>query len=545
MMRTSKQRILLALCAIALGMAAGALGGNWLGVAIVVRQSESRLDQYAARIIQAGQTSTEESRKVLAQLNSSPFPFCSEAEITYFRALVYRSHYLKEAGRISDGTLACSTTLGRSHLSASPLHPDFAQKDGTLVYRNLPAFRLGDEDVITVQLGDSYVVYDPFSAKALVSPLMHYTITDLDARTHQSGRLVGEMPELDEGRLISQGMAQTSTTIYATRCAADGMVCGTAYMSVAEATRANRIELSGFIVLSSVTGAFLGFLCFLVHRRKKGLHSQLLKAIRRDELGVVYQPIVDLASGRLVEAEALARWSDDDRRAVTPDVFIKVAEEHGFVGLITKLVVKRILRDFGSQMRESSDFRVNVNIAAADLADPAFLPMLEELLGQANVSPASLGIEITESYTARQQVAKETILRLRQRGHVVHIDDFGTGYSSLAYLHDLSVDAIKIDKAFTRAIGTDAVTVSILPQILNMADVLKLRVIVEGIETPEQAAYFAAASQTIYAQGWLFGRPVQAVELLRRLKAIEVSLARSEEVQQDAEPVFAVSVSSR
>src|SRR5579862_1225084 len=540
MMRTPKQRVLLALCAIAVGMAVGGFGGNWLGVAIVVRQSETRLDQYASRIVQSGQTSTEESRKVLAQLNSSPFPFCSEAEIAYFRELVFRSQYLKEAGRVSDGVLACSTTLGRNELSTAPLRPDFTQKDGTLIYRNLPAFRVGDEDVITVQLGDSYIVYDPFAAKALVSPFMHYTITDLDAPTHQMGRLVGETPDLDEGMLVSEGMARTQSTIYATRCSSDGIVCTTAYMSIAEATRANRIELRGFVILSGVTGAFLGFFCFIVHRRKKGLHNQLLKAIRRDQLAVVYQPIVDLATGRIVEAEALARWTDEDRLAVAPDVFIKIAEENGFVGSITRLVVKRTLRDFGSQMREQRGFRVNVNIAAADLADPHFLPMLEELLDQAKVSPASLGIEITESYTARQQAAKDTIFRLRQRGHVVHIDDFGTGYSSLAYLHDLAVDAIKIDKAFTRAIGTDAVTVSILPQILNMAEALKLRVIVEGIETPEQAAYFAAASQTIYAQGWLFGRPVQAEELRRRLNAMESSLGtRERAVEPDSTPVLA------
>jgi sensor c-di-GMP phosphodiesterase-like protein len=145
--------------------------------------------------------------------------------------------------------------------------------------------------------------------------------------------------------------------------------------------------------------------------------------------------------------------------------------------------------------------------------------MLESALAEAGVHASSLGIEITESYTARQQVAKETILRLRERGHYVHIDDFGTGYSSLAYLHDLSVDAIKIDKAFTKAIGTDAVTVTILPQILTMADTLGLRVIVEGIETPQQARYFANASQTVYAQGWLFGRPVPADAFLRLLKS--------------------------
>jgi sensor c-di-GMP phosphodiesterase-like protein len=144
--------------------------------------------------------------------------------------------------------------------------------------------------------------------------------------------------------------------------------------------------------------------------------------------------------------------------------------------------------------------------------------MLENALEEARVPASGLGIEITESFTARQQVAKETILRLREKGHYIHIDDFGTGYSSLAYLHDLSVDAIKIDKAFTKAIGTEAVTVTILPQILTMANTLGLRVVVEGIETEEQARYFATRDRSIYAQGWLFGRPV-APEAFHRLLA--------------------------
>ena len=145
----------------------------------------------------------------------------------------------------------------------------------------------------------------------------------------------------------------------------------------------------------------------------------MLRAIRGDALTVVYQPIVDLATGHIVEAEALVRWTDEYNNAVSPDVFVKVAEERGFVGDITKLVVRHVLRDFGTTMRARPDFRVNVNIAAADLADSGFVPMLENALSDAEISPRNLGIEITESYTARQQVAKDTILRLRQNGHFV------------------------------------------------------------------------------------------------------------------------------
>jgi sensor c-di-GMP phosphodiesterase-like protein len=124
------------------------------------------------------------------------------------------------------------------------------------------------------------------------------------------------------------------------------------------------------------------------------------------------------------------------------------------------------------------------------------------------VPAQSLAVEITETSTAHSEKAKATIKQLRERGFSLHIDDFGTGYSSLSYLHALAIDAIKIDKSFTQAIGTEAVTVSILPQILSMAATLKLQVIVEGVETKAQSDYFLAASQPVLAQGWYFGRPV-------------------------------------
>jgi sensor c-di-GMP phosphodiesterase-like protein len=247
------------------------------------------------------------------------------------------------------------------------------------------------------------------------------------------------------------------------------------------------------------------------------MEQQLRRAIAADRLRVVYQPIVQLDTGQIMGAEALVRWNDEENIPVSPELFIRLAEDRGFVGEITLLVVGHIVSECGALFRSRPGFRVNLNIAAADLSDAKFLPRLEQALASAGVRAASLGIEITESHTARLQVAKDAILELRSRGHLVYIDDFGTGYSSLAYLQDLSVDGIKIDMAFTQAIGTESVTVSILPQILAMARALKLDVIVEGVETTEQAAYFAGSQQTTLAQGWLFGKPAPAGELERLL----------------------------
>jgi len=538
-MRTFRQRVWVAALAVACGLAAGGFAGYLLGRVLILKDSQAKLEQYATRIIDEGERSTAESRKVLGAMNRSTYPNCSDAEIGYFSKLIYESQYLKAAGRIHDGRIECSTSLGRAAQSSIQYKPDILQRDGTLLYRDLEPFRVGTELVIAVQQGDSFIVYSPYSLKPVLNNSMQVTITDVDSPNYPGTRLGAVPLQAARAFLVSNGRFKDKNLLYGTHCSPDGVICAAAHIPIGQAIDSNRIPIGGFVALGELAGTLLGLGCAIFYRRQHTLANQLLRAIRKDALRIVYQPIVDLESEQIVEGEALARWTTEDNEPISPDDFIKVAEERGFVGQITKLVIRHVLNDFGATLRQRPGFRVNVNIAAADLADPEFLPMLENALAEAKVPASSLGIEITESYTARQQVAKETILRLREKGHYVHIDDFGTGYSSLAYLHDLSVDAIKIDKAFTKAIGTDAVTVSILPQILTMADTLGLRVIVEGIETPQQARYFVEANQSIYAQGWLFGRPVPAEAFHRMLdgKAAASELETMESVRAVASPV--------
>ena len=181
---------------------------------------------------------------------------------------------------------------------------------------------------------------------------------------------------------------------------------------------------------------------------------------------------------------------------ISPDVFIKVAERAGFVGEITRLVVRHVLQRFWRRRCANGPASGSTSISPLRIWPiPTSCRCSKSACRRPGFNRAASASRSPRATRRVSRWPKETILRLRQKGHFVHIDDFGTGYSSLAYLHDLSVDAIKIDKAFTKAIGTDAVTVSILPQILTMADTLDLRVVVEGIETPQQATYFAAARQ--------------------------------------------------
>jgi sensor c-di-GMP phosphodiesterase-like protein len=288
-------------------------------------------------------------------------------------------------------------------------------------------------------------------------------------------------------------------------------------ISIPDILLAKRSLFPVYVTIGGLACGLFGFLFSILYQRSTGMAQQLRRAIRKEKLRLVYQPIVDLPTGRIVGAETLVRWTNESGIEVAPDVFVKLAEERGFVGSITKFVLRHALSDFYETLCTHPAFRLSVNVAAADLADSTFLPALDRALELAGIPADRLVIEITESSAVRSRIAIETIHRLRQKGHAVHIDDFGTGYSNLAYLHDLSVDAIKIDKTFVQAIGTDSVISAILPQILSIAEALKLEVVVEGVETFLQARYFADIGKPVLAQGWLFGRPVSAGELHRLL----------------------------
>jgi len=516
-MKILRRHVLTTLAAMIIAAACGTLVGYWMSHTIAVRTIESRLDQYAGRIMADEEATYIESRTALAAVGASRYPMCSNAEVDYFRTLVFESGHLKDAGRMRNGKVECSAALGQPTQSSGHSKPDFTQQDGSILYKNSAPHQNDGLTTITLQLGDTFVVFTPLTRITLEPAPMHFTETVADTPTQTHSRLLGESPKASVAILTSEGRARIGDNLYATRCSIRFFNCVTAYTSIPEVIQANRAKFIGLIAVFRVLGGLTGIVLSFLYYRYQSVEHQLRRAIRRDELFLVYQPIVKLQSRRMIGAEALARWTNKQGVAVGPDVFIKIAEAHGFVGAITRLVVRQALRDLGETLRSHPGFRLSINVAAADLTDPGFLPMLDRALNEAAVPARSMAIEITEGDTVRREATIKTIRGLRERGHSVHIDDFGTGYSSLSYLRDLSVDAIKIDRAFTQTIGTESAIVAIVPQILAMAEALKLEVIVEGIETGLQAEYFAACSLPIFAQGWLIKGPAPVKEFLRLL----------------------------
>lgn len=244
--------------------------------------------------------------------------------------------------------------------------------------------------------------------------------------------------------------------------------------------------------------------------RRMSLETDLREALESGGLSVSYQPVVDLASGRVVGAEALARWTHPERGVVSPSEFIVIAEQTGLIVPLGRWVLREALLRARSwrELSGHRGFSVGVNVAARQLSRAAFVGEVERALREADVPPDVLTLEITESDLMRDvDVAMSQLMALKALGVTIAVDDFGTGYSSLAYLRRLPVDVLKIDRSFVDGVAVEADDASVVEAIIGLGRALGLVVIGEGIEVVEQACALRARACEL-GQGYLFAHPV-------------------------------------
>ncbi len=252
---------------------------------------------------------------------------------------------------------------------------------------------------------------------------------------------------------------------------------------------------------------------------RQSIEESLRRALERQELVLAYQPKIDLRTGAIVGAEALLRWTHPTRGLISPAQFIPVAEDCGLILPIGNWV----LRGACAQAQAWVDAglpaaTVAVNVSAMELRHDNFVAGLSDILRETGLDPRSLELELTESALMKNAESAASILQtVRERGIQVAVDDFGTGYSSLSYLRKFPIDALKIDQSFVRQIAAGGEDSSIVTAVISMARSLRLRVIAEGVETPEQVA-FLEAHECDEAQGFFYSRPVPPEEFARLLE---------------------------
>ncbi|MDQ1701656.1 MAG: diguanylate cyclase [Frankiaceae bacterium] len=246
-------------------------------------------------------------------------------------------------------------------------------------------------------------------------------------------------------------------------------------------------------------------------RAKHETREALTRAVGRREIVVYYQPIVSSRGQQVVAVEALARWDRPGHGVLAPSDFLPLAEQIGLVSAIDELVLReacRLLREWNDA--NAVPLGVHVNVSAHTMAQPRFVQIVRDTIAETGIPARLLTLELTETALMSQPAAIIVAMRaLRATGVRVAIDDFGTGYSSLAYLRDLPLDVVKMDRSFVERIAHSAVDREVVRMIVELADTLGLTTVAEGIETAEQAAYLVGIG-CLGMQGHLFSPAVPA-----------------------------------
>ncbi|MDA8092885.1 MAG: EAL domain-containing protein [Betaproteobacteria bacterium] len=251
------------------------------------------------------------------------------------------------------------------------------------------------------------------------------------------------------------------------------------------------------------------------------LLGQLHEASRKREFELYYQPQIDIASGRIVGAEALLRWRHPERGIVSPAEFIPLAERSGLIIPIGEWVLNEACRQMAEWQGTCAlpSMIIAVNISALQFRRGDIVETVARALDRARLAPGQLELELTESVLLHDMEAvAATVQRLKDLGVKLSIDDFGTGYSSLRYLKRLAPDKLKVDRSFVRDVVQDDDNAAIVGAIVHLGHVLQITVLAEGVETPAQLARLAAYGCDQY-QGYLCARPLQAPEFIRLCKA--------------------------
>ena len=486
------------------------------------RRESEQLSVFADAAVTRSEVVMTQALNALQDMESLREEPCSPAHLVEMRRITYSYRHLQDAGIYRAGKRLCSALLGPVQADQLKLPPpDWRTPDGLDFWFDQPNPFAAPRRSLLLGRNGNYVGLDP----QIFVDVVDRASRQLAVVNTDAGRIFAATPGANLQRLqrayadhaygSGNDTAQDGDSAIVLRRSRT-MPLAVVVVAPRAALLANwKALLVGGLIVGLAAGIPLGILVWRRATRRFSLEGELRGAVRRHEMAVHYQPIVSLEDDHCVGVEALVRWRRHGR-LVRPNLFIPMAENAGLIQQITDQVLDIVLAELGTLLRRHPSFYVSINVGVEDLKSRRFLSVLTARLRGTGISPQQIRIEATERGFLEPDVARETIQAFRDAGHPVYIDDFGTGYSSLSYLQSFKVDALKIDKSFVDTIGHEAASSTVAPHIIAMARSLGLQIVAEGIEDRSQAD-FLREQGVDYGQGWLFGRPVPAVELAQLL----------------------------
>lgn len=475
----------------------------WLATQQAKEQFYSELDNFSVRVLARVQQVADQAREALKEADAHTATTCSPEHLLTMRRLAYTHRYIQEVLWLREGIPQCSS-LEEHQVSVTFPAPDHLTADGYRTWLTSVS-DLGLKHKMTAMGSEHHVVMiDPVSFIDVI-PLGHEEIHTLLFGTKRDQIIISSKP-LSAAvwekikHLDAETLTLDSTVYRLHRIPELGLAIATWSSTVPLQNKLHQ-QLMLWLPIGLFTSLLASFLLLRLLRRLRSPRNGMLDALNSHAIQVYYQPIISLQSGKIVGAEALARWRQPDGSFLSPDIFIPLAEQTGLITRLTEDIVRKIFADLGTWLRRRPEIHISINLSVDDLRSPKLPLLLQEQLQLWGISAQQIILEITERGFVDPQTTLPVLAGYRQAGHRISIDDFGTGYSSLSYLQKLDVDTLKIDKSFVDTLEYELLT----PHIIEMAKALNLATVAEGVETEGQRDWLRMHGVQ-YAQGWLYSK---------------------------------------
>ncbi|KAB0884809.1 EAL domain-containing protein [Cronobacter muytjensii] len=484
------------------------------------RTEASRINDYSQAVLERSVTLLQQANDIAArEAKMAHYPSCSEADLNALRTLLWNYQLIKDVGRTSARGILCTALWGRLPI-AQPLTAteSFVGRNGARWLLNLPL-----TDSINVSAwwrNDLLVIFSPFIFARFEkdAATAHYSAVITNSQHNHRWFTLGPTQAL-----LTEADATTHYAWYfITR-----EQCNRQYdLCVIAGTHPYGLLQARWYTLALLTALGLGLgilICtsLVFYRRKKtSLPTRLENALKNGEMRVVYQPIYEIETGRMKGMEALLRWHDNNGDAISPDLFIPLAEKEGLMAKITEFVTTQAVGEM-AELLNRYDLTLSINISLADLFSHHYFDFLTKLTQKIGLPPSRIMLEITERENATLAHMEAAILLFKRHGFLIALDDFGTGYSTISWLSRLPIDEVKVDKSITDAIGTPSLNKTLLVNLILMLKAMPQQIVFEGLEQRLQVDYLQDNFPGCYGQGWWFSRPVdsQALRLLLTMQA--------------------------
>ncbi|OJF67868.1 cyclic diguanylate phosphodiesterase [Alteromonas sp. V450] len=444
----------------------------------------------------------------LDYLNTLPYEKCTIENLSEMRKTLFRSRFVKEIGFYEDGELLCSTYLGFLEEPVQEATPDFYTQLGDAFWINTP-LQLFDK-----QATGTIVKRGKYNAVLDMDGVIGYSFTQ-DWQLFYNGDTFYHMagnPGLVDATLSQQDIHERTSYFSLQFIKCDERYTNTCLKVRSDNGRVLDIHMGKlvlFVCVMLMTAALTHMLTFNYLRRRRSLESRVSKGLKEHRFFCLYQPFVDLNTGKVIGCEVLSRF-EDEFGPIYPDEFIPQVKEQEMTWEFTIDMITTAMNELNSNDDIPEGFKVSFNLFPFDFTREGCLDL--DFVLEMNVKNFKLVLEITEDEQIATHSAVKHIKSLKSKGFLFAIDDFGVGYSNLSQLKTLNCDYLKIDRSFVMDMEDNSIRSSLIPHIVSIADGLNVDLIAEGVENSDQCSELK--SLTIgYGQGWLFGKPQSAESL--------------------------------